>query len=224
MIAHAFPIPAWRALAERSLDRFFSPFHPSARCQGPDLRAGVLPRGSGAGGGSALFCYPAPRPAGSGSRRSGIDGRDRGSDWPVSAFSRRARAIRDGALWDQRDVEDRCGGARDPQRTTEGPCRDHGRGGVRRAWPKFQIWAPDRFSARLSEATGKMRALRKRLGGRACGRPARSTGMMTGRDGGNAVDGGLARHIPVLASTGAPRISAPRDDGIYIDGTFGAGG
>lgn len=29
---------------------------------------------------------------------------------------------------------------------------------------KFQIWAPDRFSARLSEATGKMRALRKRLG------------------------------------------------------------
>ena len=29
---------------------------------------------------------------------------------------------------------------------------------------KFQIWAPDPFSARLSEATGKMRALRKRLG------------------------------------------------------------
>lgn len=28
---------------------------------------------------------------------------------------------------------------------------------------KFQIWAPDRFSAQLSEATGKMRALRKRL-------------------------------------------------------------
>ena len=29
---------------------------------------------------------------------------------------------------------------------------------------KFQIWAPDRFSARLSEATGKIRALKKRLG------------------------------------------------------------
>src|SRR5262245_52789225 len=28
---------------------------------------------------------------------------------------------------------------------------------------KFQIWAPDRFSAQLSAATGKMRALRKRL-------------------------------------------------------------
>jgi MraZ protein len=28
---------------------------------------------------------------------------------------------------------------------------------------KFQIWAPDRFSAQLSTATGKMRALRKTL-------------------------------------------------------------
>jgi MraZ protein len=28
---------------------------------------------------------------------------------------------------------------------------------------KFQIWAPDRFGAQLSEATGKLRALRKRL-------------------------------------------------------------
>jgi MraZ protein len=28
---------------------------------------------------------------------------------------------------------------------------------------KFQIWAPDRFSAQLSAATGKMRALRKAL-------------------------------------------------------------
>ena len=29
---------------------------------------------------------------------------------------------------------------------------------------KFQIWAPDRFSAQLSTATGKMRDLRQRLG------------------------------------------------------------
>ena len=28
---------------------------------------------------------------------------------------------------------------------------------------KFQIWAPDRFSAQLSEATGKMRSLKSRL-------------------------------------------------------------
>ena len=46
--------------------------------------------------------------------------------------------------------------------------------------------------------------------------------MMTGRDGGNAVDGGLARHIPVLAHETQHYLS-PRDGGIYIDGTFGAG-
>lgn len=47
--------------------------------------------------------------------------------------------------------------------------------------------------------------------------------MMTGRDSGNAVDGGLARHIPVLAQP-ALHYLALRDGGIYIDGTFGAGG
>jgi MraZ protein len=36
---------------------------------------------------------------------------------------------------------------------------------------KFQIWAPDRFSARLSEATGKMRSLKKRLGAERAANP-----------------------------------------------------
>jgi MraZ protein len=36
---------------------------------------------------------------------------------------------------------------------------------------KFQIWAPDRFSVRLSEATGKMRALKKRLGSERAANP-----------------------------------------------------
>ncbi len=47
--------------------------------------------------------------------------------------------------------------------------------------------------------------------------------MMSDRDGVSAVDGGLVRHIPVLA----PEILhylRPRDGEVYIDGTFGAGG
>ena len=47
--------------------------------------------------------------------------------------------------------------------------------------------------------------------------------MMTGRDGGDAVDGGLARHIPVLARE-ALHFLSPRDGAVYVDGTFGAGG
>ncbi len=47
--------------------------------------------------------------------------------------------------------------------------------------------------------------------------------MMTDRGGGNAVDGGLVRHIPVLAAE-VLQYLGPRDGSVYIDGTFGAGG
>jgi 16S rRNA (cytosine1402-N4)-methyltransferase len=47
---------------------------------------------------------------------------------------------------------------------------------------------------------------------------------MTGRDGGSpAVAGGLARHIPVLCPAAIGFLDL-REGGIYIDGTFGAGG
>jgi 16S rRNA (cytosine1402-N4)-methyltransferase len=47
--------------------------------------------------------------------------------------------------------------------------------------------------------------------------------MMAGSDGTRAVAGGLARHIPVLARQVFAYLQ-PRDGGLYIDGTFGAGG
>jgi len=48
--------------------------------------------------------------------------------------------------------------------------------------------------------------------------------MMTGSDGGSpAVAGGLARHIPVLGPQAVAALNV-RDGGVYIDGTFGAGG
>ena len=54
------------------------------------------------------------------------------------------------------------------------------------------------------------------------GSSARGTGMMGGSDGA-AVAGGPARHVPVLARPALEFLNI-RDGGIYIDGTFGAGG
>jgi 16S rRNA (cytosine1402-N4)-methyltransferase len=70
-----------------------------------------------------------------------------------------------------------------------------------------------------------------RGGARACGavgfresggRLARGTGMMAGSDG-STVAGGLVRHVPVLGRAALAGLNV-RDGGIYIDGTFGAGG
>ena len=47
--------------------------------------------------------------------------------------------------------------------------------------------------------------------------------MMGGSDSSSAVAGGLARHVPVLARQVIENLK-PRDGGVYVDGTFGAGG
>src|SRR4029079_10003718 len=58
-------------------------------------------------------------------------------------------------------------------------------------------------------------------GGARC---ARSTGMMGGDDTGHSgVVGGPAPHIPVLGRRVVEALQ-PRDGGVYVDGTFGAGG
>jgi 16S rRNA (cytosine1402-N4)-methyltransferase len=54
------------------------------------------------------------------------------------------------------------------------------------------------------------------------GRLARGTGMMAG-SGGSSVAGGPARHVPVLGRAALAALQV-RDGGVYIDGTFGAGG
>ena len=96
---------------------------------------------------------------------------------------------------------------------------------------KFQIWEPERFRAHLEEARTKVRDLKKALGTRmsgaayGAGNLTRSTGAMTGRgDGpGAGAAGGPARHVPVLLAEVCTALDAKRG-GVFIDGTFGAGG
>ncbi len=87
----------------------------------------------------------------------------------------------------------------------------------------FAIWESGRFRARTGGSHRRgahcKEAARLRESG---GRSARGTGMMAGSDG-PAVAGGPARHVPVLARPALELLNV-RDGGIYIDGTFGAGG
>src|SRR5947209_6464954 len=69
------------------------------------------------------------------------------------------------------------------------------------------------------DGTGCNEAIRFRESG---GSSARGTGIMAGSDG-LAVAGGPARHVPVLARPALEFLNI-RDGGVYIDGTFGAGG
>lgn len=82
------------------------------------------------------------------------------------------------------------------------------------AWP---VWGAQRGGHR-----GGVRACQPAGFRESGGRLARGTGMMAGSDG-SSVAGGPARHVPVLGRAALAALNV-RDGGIYVDGTFGAGG
>src|SRR4029079_7592169 len=160
-----------------------------------------------------------------GDRRRGerADGGDRGFDRALRTILRPARTVRSRPVWDQRDAENRrrgaCGAEREPEASC-GHCRD---GGVRRSRSQVSDLGTRPFPKRARGGHPKGARAQGRTGfpiGRA--RCARSAGMMAG-GGGSAVAGGPALHIPVLRRS-AVELLQPRQGGVYIDGTFGAGG
>ena len=88
---------------------------------------------------------------------------------------------------------------------------------------KFQIWDFGHFQNELAEATEKVRALKGELGSQVAARKSAGSTGMTAGSGGSAVAGGSALHIPVLGRSAVDFLNV-RDGGVYIDGTFGAGG
>src|SRR6476659_168497 len=198
-------------------------FHAAARLQGTRLDAGFVSFGAR----PRRFRWPLLL-SGTGSpcdrrRRKCTDAGDRGLDWALCAIFGPARAIRPGALRYQRDAEDRRRGAGGVEREPQASCRNYRGGGV--CWSRSQVsnlgarQVPERARGGHPKGARAQRGAEFPGGG---AQRARSTGMMAG-SGGSAVAGGPALHIPVL---GRPAVDFLKvcDGGVYIDGTFGAGG
>src|SRR5581483_9642696 len=151
-----------------------------------------------------------------------VNGRDRGPDRAFRGVFGRARAVGPGALRDERDAQGgwrRSGGV---ERQPQASCRHYGCSVVCRSGSEVSDLGTRAFQerARGGHPKGARAQRRSEFPGGAQG--AWSTGMMAGGDG-PAVAGGPALHIPVLGPQAVGFLNV-RDGGVYIDGTFGAGG
>src|SRR5215831_13903622 len=151
------------------------------------------------------------------------DGGDRGADRRIRPVFGTARTAGLGAVWDQRDAQDRWRGPRGVEREPQASCRDQRRRGVRRSRPQISdlgAWPFPKGARGGHRKDASAQGAAGFPGGGA--KRARSTGMMAG-GGGSAVAGGPALHIPVLGGPAIDFLNVS-DGGVYIDGTFGAGG
>src|SRR6185312_9124683 len=193
-------------------------FHVAARQQGACLDSGFLPLRARPRRFRRSLLLSGARPACDRCRRKRADDGDRSVDCALCAVFGRARAVRPVALRHQRDGQDRRRGPRDAERTVEDACGDYRPGGLRRSRSQVSDLGAWPLSRRARGGHPK--------GACAPGRPwltGRGTGMMAGGDGFAAVAGGSALHIPVLGRPALEFLNL-RDGGVYIDGTFGAGG
>src|SRR6187401_2642620 len=198
-------------------------FHAAARLQGTCVDPQCISRSARSGrlrGSLLLSCVGQSRDRCGGSR---VNSGDRSVDRTLRAVFGRARAARPGAVRNKRDAQSRWRGPSGIERQPEASCRDYRRSGIRRSWSEVSDLGARPFPERARGGHPK--------GARAQGETefpgggaqrARSTGMMAGGDG-LAVAGGPALHIPVLGRHAVGYLK-PRDGGVYIDGTFGAGG
>src|SRR5690348_10752357 len=197
--------------------------HVAARLQGARLYPRILPPGARPRRLRWALLLSGTGSPGDRRRRECADGGDRGVDRAVRAVlggAGRAGAL---TLWHQRDAEDRRRGACDLERDTQDARRDRGRGHLRRVGSQVSDLGARTFPKRARG--GHPKGARAQGGAGIPGGGARrvgSTGMTAG-GGGPAAAGGPALHIPVLGAPALEHLNV-HDGGVYIDGTFGAGG
>src|SRR3974390_391013 len=195
----------------------------AARLQGARVDSGLLPRAAQSRRLQRRLLLSGARPSCDRRRRECVDGGDRSVDHAVCLDLRKARAVRSGARWYQRDAQDRPRRARAIERQLEASCWDYRGGDVCRSRPQVSDLGGGSVPERTRASHPKGAQIQRRgwlpVGGAEC---AWSTGMMAGSDG-FAVAGGPALHIPVLGRRAVEFLNI-RDGGVYIDATFGAGG
>src|SRR6476646_5969814 len=198
-------------------------FHAAARFQGARVNPWFVSFGARRRRPGGPFLLSGIGSPGDRRRRKCADGGNRSLDRALCAVFGSARTAGAGAVRDQRDAPDRWRGARRAEREPQASCGNYRDGGVRRSRPQVSDLGAWSFPKRARGG--------HRQGARAQGRAefpgggaqrAWSTGMMAG-GGGSAVAGGSALHIPVLGGPAVDFLNV-RDGGVYIDGTFGAGG
>src|SRR5512143_3758519 len=197
-------------------------FHAAARLQGTRLDPWFVSRGARPRRLRGPLLLSGAGSSRDRRRRKCTDGGDRGLDRALSPVFRPARTTRPGALWHQRDPEDRRRGAGGVERESQASCGHYRDGGVCRSRPQVSNLGARPCPERARG--GHPKGARAQRGAEFPGgaQRARSTGMTAG-GGGSAVAGGLALHIPVLGRS-VVELLQPRHGGVYIDGTFGAGG
>src|SRR5215831_17490223 len=198
--------------------------HLAARLQGPSLDPGIVPRRARARRIRRPLLLSDARSTRPRRGRECVAERNRDADRTLSALLGGARAVFGGPLRHERGAEDRRRGQGDSDRAAQDARRHQGRDHLCRPRPQVSdlgAWTLPR-GTRGGHREGPRAQEAARLPGSG-GRPARSTGMMASRDSGDAVAGGLARHIPVLGPATVEFLDV-HAGGVYVDATFGAGG